>query len=94
MIDCAGRQKLIGDDAVLAVEIEDMEPLDRATHGQSAIVHQRLPAADDRVLAEVTAEDIAGLEDEGFFLGGHGRLAEMRIPKPPALSGQGQRHAC
>ena len=34
MVDRAGRQELIGDDAVLAVEIEDMEPLDRATHGE------------------------------------------------------------
>ena len=33
MIDRAGRHELIGDDAVLAVEIEDMEPLDRPTHG-------------------------------------------------------------
>ena len=94
MIDCAGRQKLIGDDAVLAVEIEDMESLDGTSDGQSAIVHQRLPAPDDRVLAKVTAEDIAGLENDGFFLGGHEGLAEIRTPKPPALSGQSQRRAC
>ena len=62
----------IGDDAVLAVEIEDVEALDRTSDGQSTIVHQRLPTADDRVLAEVAAEDVAGLEDDGFFLGGHG----------------------
>jgi len=93
MIDCAGRQKLIGDDAVLAVEIEDMEPLDGTSDGQRAIVHQRLPAPDHRVLAEVTAEDIAGLENDGFFLGGHGCLVEMRTPTPPVLSGHGQRRA-
>lgn len=34
MIDRAGRQKLIGDDAVLAVEIEDMESLDGASDGE------------------------------------------------------------
>ena len=28
MVDSAGREKLIGDDAVLAVEVEDMEALD------------------------------------------------------------------
>ena len=28
MVDRAGREKLIGDDAVLAVEVEDMEALD------------------------------------------------------------------
>lgn len=94
MIDCAGRQKLIGDYAVLAVEIEDMESLDGTSDSQSAIVHQRLPAADDRVLAEVAAEDVTGLEDDGFFLGSHGCLAEIRTPKPPALSGHGQRRAC
>ncbi len=37
MIDCAGRQKLIGDDAVLAVEIEDMESLDGTSDGQSVM---------------------------------------------------------
>ncbi|VVS96876.1 conserved hypothetical protein [Roseovarius sp. EC-HK134] len=94
MIDCAGRQKLIGDDAVLAVEVEDMEALDGAANAERAIVHQRVPAADHRILAKVAAEDLAGLEDDGFFLGGHGRLAEMRTPTPPALSGQGQRRAC
>jgi hypothetical protein len=34
MVDRAGRQKLIGDDAVLAVEIEDMESLDGASDGE------------------------------------------------------------
>jgi len=37
MIDRAGRQKLIGDDAVLAVEIEDMESLDGTSDGQSVM---------------------------------------------------------
>ena len=71
MINRAGREKLIGDDAVLAVKIEDMEPLDGTSDGQSTIVHQRLPAAYDGVLAEIAAEDITGLENDGFFLGGH-----------------------
>ena len=34
MIDCAGREKLIGDDAVLAVEIEDVEALDRSADAE------------------------------------------------------------
>ena len=34
MVDRAGREKLIGDDAVLAVEIEDVETLDGATNGE------------------------------------------------------------
>ena len=34
MIDCAGREKLIGDDAVLAVEVEDVKALDRAADGE------------------------------------------------------------
>jgi hypothetical protein len=34
MIDRAGRKKLIGDDAVLAVEIEDMEAFDRAADAE------------------------------------------------------------
>ena len=33
MVDRAGREKLIGDDAVLAVEIEDVEALDRTSDG-------------------------------------------------------------
>ncbi len=93
MVDRAGREKLIGDDAILAVEVEDMEALDGPSDAESAVVHQRLPAADDRVLAEVAAEDVTGLEDDSFFLGGHGGLAEKRRPKPHALSGRGLRHA-
>ena len=72
MVDRAGREKLIGDDAVLAVEVEHVEALDGTADGQGTIVHQRLPTADHRVLAEVAAEDVAGFEDDGFFLGGHG----------------------
>jgi hypothetical protein len=34
MVNRAGREKLIGDDAVLAVEIEDMESLDGTSDGQ------------------------------------------------------------
>ena len=34
MVDRAGREKLIGDDAVLAVEVEHVEPLDGAADGQ------------------------------------------------------------
>ena len=34
MIDCAGREKLIGDDAVLAVEVEHVEAFDRPADGQ------------------------------------------------------------
>jgi hypothetical protein len=37
MIDRAGRQKLISDDAVLAVEIEDMEALDGTSDSQSVM---------------------------------------------------------
>ena len=87
----ADRHLLIRDDAVLAIEIEDMEPLDRAAHGQRAIVTHRLPAADDRVLAEVTTEDVAGGEDDCFFLWGHGYLAEMNAPRPLPCLGRGQR---
>ena len=72
VVDRADRHERVRDDAVLAVKIEDMEPLDGTSDGQSTIVHQRLPAADDRVLTEVAAEDVTGLEDDGFFLGGHG----------------------
>ncbi len=71
MVDRAGREKLCGDDAVLAVEVEHVEALNGPSDAERAIVHQRLPAADDGVLAEITAEDVAGLEDDGFFLGGH-----------------------
>src|SRR3989338_10096447 len=94
MVDRAGREKLIGDEAVLAVEIEDVESLDRAADGQRAVVQKRLPAADDRVLAEVAAEDVTGLEDDGFFLGSHGDLAELRASRPPATSGQVHSGAC
>ena len=34
MVDRAGREKFIGDDAVLAVEVEDVEPLDGAANGE------------------------------------------------------------
>jgi hypothetical protein len=34
MIDRASREKLIGDDAILAVEIEDVEPLDGPADGE------------------------------------------------------------
>ena len=34
MINSAGREKLIGDDAVLTVEIEDVEAFDGATNGE------------------------------------------------------------
>jgi len=34
MVDRAGREKLIGDDAVLAVEIEDVEALDRSADSE------------------------------------------------------------
>ncbi len=37
VIDRAGREKLIGDDAVLAVEVEDVEALDRTADGQSVM---------------------------------------------------------
>jgi phenylpyruvate tautomerase PptA (4-oxalocrotonate tautomerase family) len=37
MVDRAGRKKLIGDDAVLAVEVEDVEPLDWAANGESVM---------------------------------------------------------
>jgi hypothetical protein len=37
MVDRAGRKKLIGNDAVLAVEVEDVEALDRAADGQSVM---------------------------------------------------------
>jgi len=37
MVDRAGRQELIRDDAVLAVEIEDVEALDRAADGQGVM---------------------------------------------------------
>ena len=51
MVNRAGREKLIGDNAVLTVEVEHVEALDRSADGERAIVQQRLPAADDRVLA-------------------------------------------
>ena len=57
----ADRHLLIRDDAVFAIKVEDMEPLDRSTNGQRAIITHRLPAADDRVLAEVTTEDVAAV---------------------------------
>ncbi len=34
MVDRAGREKLIGNDTVLAVQVEDVESLDRAADGQ------------------------------------------------------------
>ena len=34
MVDRAGRKKLIGDDAVLAVEVEDVKALDGAADGE------------------------------------------------------------
>ena len=34
MINRAGREKLIGDDAVLSVEVEHVEALDRTADGQ------------------------------------------------------------
>ena len=37
MVDRAGREKLIGDDAVLAVEVEYVEALDRSADGQSVM---------------------------------------------------------
>ncbi len=37
MVNRAGREKLIGDDSVLAVEIEDVEALYRTADGQSVM---------------------------------------------------------
>jgi hypothetical protein len=34
MVDCAGRDKLIGNDVVLAVEVEDVKALDGAANGE------------------------------------------------------------
>jgi len=87
MVDRAHRHERVFDDAVLAVEIEDVELLDRSANGHGAIVQNCLPTAQDGVLAEVAAQDFAGLKDDGFFLGGHGGLAELRTSKHPALSG-------
>mgnify|MGYP001332656962 CR=1 FL=1 len=72
-------------------KVRDWYPL---PGGRRLIITTDRLSAFDRVLAEVTTEDVAGLENDGFFLGGHGRLAEIRTPTPPALSGQSQRRAC
>ena len=58
----------VRDEPVLAVEIEDMEALDITPNGQRAIVQNRLPCGQDRILVEMAQQDLARLVDNGLFL--------------------------
>ena len=86
MINSAGREKLIGDDAVLTVEVEDVEALHLATYCHRTVIANSLPIAEDWVLVQIAPEDFAGLEDDGFFMRGHGGSPENENTDAPALS--------
>jgi len=62
--------------------------LHRTAHGQGAIVANRLLAVNDRILVQIAPEKLAAGEDDGFFLGSHGDLAEMVAPPPLPFAGK------
>ena len=70
MIDGAGAKTLVGDEPVLAVEIEDVETLHLTAHGQSTVIHNDLPGRQDRVAIDVARQDLAGSENSRLFLCG------------------------
>jgi hypothetical protein len=43
MIDGAHAKALVGNEPVLAVQVQDVKPLDIATHRKGTIVHHGLP---------------------------------------------------
>ena len=59
----------------------------RPAYRQSTVIPNSLPATKDGVLVQIAPEDLAGLEDDGFFLGGHGGLTELRKPRPLPFRG-------
>ena len=85
MVHGSDRKLLVRDDAIASVEVENMEALHLAAYGHRTVIANSLPIAEDWVLVQIAPEDFTGLEDDGFFLGGHGGLAELHALKPPAL---------
>lgn len=69
MVDRADGEAFIGDEPVLPVETEDMEALHLTPDGEGAIVQNRLPGGQDRVLVQVAQQDLAGLVDDRLLLG-------------------------
>ena len=86
MVHGSDRKLLVRDDAIAPVEVEDVETLHLAAHGERTIIANSLPAAKDRVLVQIAPKDFAGLEDDGFFMRGHGGSPENENTDAPALS--------
>jgi hypothetical protein len=53
-----------------------MEALHLAAYGHRTVIANSLPIAEDWVLVQIAPEDFAGLEDDGFFMRGHGGVSE------------------
>jgi len=86
MVHGSDRKLLVRDDAIASVEVEDVEALHLAAHGHRTVVANSLPIAEDWVLVQIAPEDFAGLEDDGFFLRGHGGSPKNENADAPALS--------
>lgn len=86
MVHSSDRKLLVRDDAIASVEVEYVEALHLAAYRQRTIVANSLPAAKDRVLVQIAPEDFAGLEDDGFFLRGHGESPKNENADATALS--------
>src|SRR3989338_1951356 len=90
MVHRTDRHPLVGNQPVLAVEIEDVEPLLWSPHRDGTIVADGGPGGQDRVVIQIAAKDFAGLEDYGFFLRGHGINSGecWADPRLPAVCGR------
>jgi hypothetical protein len=86
MVHSSDRKLLVRDHAIASVEVEDMEALYLATYCQGAVIANSLPAGKHGVLVQIAPEDFAGLEDDGFFMRGHGGSPENENTDAPALS--------
>ena len=86
MVHGSDRKLLVRDDAIASVEVEDVEALHLAAHGHRTVIANSLLIAEDWVLVQIAPEDFAGLEDDGFFMRGHGGSPENENTDAPALS--------
>ena len=68
MINRANGKTFVRDEPVFPVEIEDMEALDITADGQRAIVQNRLPCGQNRILVEMAQQDLARLVDNSLLL--------------------------
>ncbi len=67
MIDGAHAKAFVGNEPVLAVQLQDVKPLDFTEHRQGSIVHHGLPRRKDRVAVDMAGQDFTGGEDRGLF---------------------------